>query len=134
MAPAAASVARAAPVSGDFAGLFARARADAGLPAATSDPRLARAAQAHAEDMVRQGYFSHVGLNGSQVMDRVLAQGYATCEVSENIAGGQQDEAAAFVSWMESPGHRRNMLMRGAAQYGLGRAGDRWVLVMAKPC
>lgn len=125
---------QAAVVQGEFGSLMNNARAAAGLPAATPDARLAAAAQAHADDMVRQGYFSHTGQNGSQFTDRMRAAGYSSCNPSENIAGGQGSEAAVFESWMGSSAHRANILLPGTVQYGLGRAADTWVLLVARVC
>jgi len=127
-------VTQAAVAQGGFGGLMNNARATAGLSPATPDPRLTAAAQAHADDMVRQGYFSHTGLNGAQFTDRMRAAGYTSCNPSENIGGGQTSEAAALESWMGSSAHRANILMPGTVQYGLGRAGDKWVLLVARVC
>jgi len=141
VAPAAAPVAvpppvvtQAAVAQGGFGTLLNNARAAAGLPAATPDARLAAAAQAHADDMVQQGYFSHTGLNGSQFTDRMRAVGYTSCQPGENIGAGQVGDLAILESNMASPAHRRNMMFPGAVQYGLGQAGGMWVLLVARVC
>lgn len=117
-----------------FGGLLNQQRNSDGLRRLSESPRLAAAAEAHAQDMVRQNYFSHTGADGSSVGQRVRAEGYSWCWVAENIAAGDQTEASVFNSWLNSPPHRRNMLNREAVQYGLGRTGNTWVLVLAEPC
>ena len=108
-------------------------RAQAGRPAVVPNPRLIAAAQAHARDMASQGYFSHRGKNGSMVRNRVRAQGYDGCFWAENLAMGQTSEAQVLRDWAASPGHNRNLLSR-AQEYGLGRVGDIWVLVLGSRC
>ena len=61
--------------------------------ALTLEPRLAAAAQGHAEDMTAKGYFSHTGQDGSSVAARVTRQGYTWSRVGENIAYGYPDAA-----------------------------------------
>lgn len=109
-------------------------RAKAGLHPVSLNTQLRAAAHAHAFDMMRLGYFDHASPNGARPSDRVAAQGYNWCHVAENIAKGQPTETAVLQAWMDSPGHRRNNLSRQAREYGLGHAGDVWVLVMASGC
>ena len=112
-------------------------RGSRGLGPLQPNQALARAAQAHAEDMSRRGYFSHQswgGPNGNTFVERARAGGCAMGAGAENIAKGQRTEAAALRSWVRSAGHRRNLLGRGYTQYGLGRSGDIWVLKLAARC
>ncbi len=98
-------------------------------------PALERAAQAHADDMATRGFFAHEGSNGSQVSDRVNAQGYKWCFVAENIAKGQPDLAQVMQGWTKSKGHYRNMVHKSAREFGLARGqGNIWVMVLAQPC
>ena len=119
-----------------FGSLLNNARSVSGAGGVTHDARLANAAQAHAEDMLRNNYFSHEGLNGSTLGARVRAAGYTPGHVGENIAQGQQTEAEVFESWMNSSGHRKNNLNPKFNHFGLGTAGSgsqkRWVLVLAQ--
>ncbi|MGH1578406.1 CAP domain-containing protein [Planktotalea sp.] len=98
-----------------------------------ADARLARAAQAHGDDMVAQGYFSHTGKDGSSVGDRVKRVGYGFCFVAENIAQGQKGALKALAGWQQSEGHRKNMLSPHAMHFGMAQSGDMWVMVLAKP-
>jgi uncharacterized protein YkwD len=120
-------------VSGFGAGLNAE-RARNGRGPLVGSPQLVAAAQAHAQDMATNGYFSHSGRNGSTLRTRAEAAGYRGCTLAENIAAGQPTEAAVLAAWMASSGHRANILNADVTQYGLGRAGDKWVLMFGQPC
>ena len=112
-------------------------RADQGLGTVTTNRRLQRAAQAHAEDMEKRGYFSHQsvgGPNGTSMSDRIAASGYRACAAAENIAQGQKSESEVFAAWRGSAGHRRNMLGPRYVEYGLGRSGNTWVQLLAAGC
>jgi len=117
-----------------FTDLINAERGRAGLSPLRADPRLTAAALAHAQDMDRNDYFSHTGLNGSNLRDRALGGGYCRTGLAENIAFGQRSEAQVFQSWMNSAGHRRNMLRRSATAYGLGESGGKWVLLLGDGC
>ena len=109
-----------------------------GLEPLSRSPALTAAAQSHAADMAAKGFFSHVSSNGANVMQRVRRQGYRACLAAENIARGQQTQAAALESWMSSPPHRRNILSRRATDFGIARAsgsqGPVWVMVFGRSC
>lgn len=87
-----------------------------------------KAAQGHADWMNSTGTFSHTGANGSSFVDRMKAAGYAN-PGGENIAYGQRDAQAVMTAWMNSPGHRANILNCRFTRIGLGLAGTRnyWV-------
>jgi stress response protein SCP2 len=113
-------------------------RARHGLPALTVDARLAAAAQAHSDDMVRRDFFAHASPDGRQVWDRAVAQGYAYRKVAENIAAGQRSAAEVVRGWMDSPGHRANILDGELTQIGVGHAlgggyGTTWTQVFGAP-
>jgi uncharacterized protein YkwD len=97
-------------------------RATAGCRALTVDSRLARAANAHSADMAANNYFSHTGRNGSSVASRVEAAGYTWSRVGENIAKGQPTPAAVMQAWMNSSGHRANILNCSFRNIGIGLA------------
>lgn len=101
------------------------------------DNRLALAAQVHANDMLRNDFFSHTGSDDSEVGDRVTAQGYRWSHVGENIAKGYQSEASVMTGWTNSSGHHDNNINPNYRDFGLGKAGSgsnlHWVLVLATP-
>ncbi len=123
--------------SGSFDQMLNGVRAVNGAEPLSFDNRLARAAQVHANDMLRNDFFSHTGSDNSEVGDRVTEQGYTWSRVGENIARGHQSEAAVMRGWTNSPGHHRNNINPNYQDFGLGKAGSgsslHWVLVLATP-
>ena len=108
--------------------LVNRERAAAGLPALQSSPQLAAAAAAHSADMVGNRYFSHDSLDGRDLVDRIRAAGWSTTgswRVGENIAWGSGAYGTPrhiVESWMNSSGHRANILSPGFREAGSGVA------------
>ena len=98
-------------------------RQERGLAPLQAESRLDRAAQAHAEDMLRRAYYDHVSPEGDSPGKRVRAAGYPRPRtVTENIAKGPFAPAEVVQRWMNSSGHRRNILRRSATEMGLGVA------------
>ncbi|WP_337830222.1 CAP domain-containing protein [Pseudonocardia sp. TMWB2A] len=100
-------------------------RAAAGCGALRADPRISAAAQGHSEDMAAQGYFAHDSRDGRDFADRITAAGYDS-PGAENIAMGQPDAATVVQDWMESPGHRKNILNCSLTTIGVGLADGYW--------
>ncbi|MBQ1097175.1 TerD family protein [Streptomyces sp. b94] len=100
-----------------------RERIRAGLPALTVDARLTHAAQAHSADMVARDFYSHTDPNGGKPQDRAAAAGATRRTVGENIACGQRSPADVVEGWMNSPGHRANILRGDFTHTGIGLAG-----------
>lgn len=87
------------------------------------DPELDLAAQRHAEDMLRRAYYDHQSPEGWTVARRAREAGYRRPgAVGENIAKGIFDPREAVRRWLDSPGHRDNILRRGARRMGVGVA------------
>ncbi|HET6966681.1 MAG TPA: CAP domain-containing protein [Ornithinibacter sp.] len=107
------------PLQAEVVRLVNLARADAGCSPVRVDSRLTTAARLHSEDMARQAYFSHTSLDGRTPWDRMRAQGY-TSGSAENIAAGQKTAAAVMTAWMNSPGHRANILACSSRGIGVG--------------
>ncbi|WP_030547926.1 CAP domain-containing protein [Streptomyces albus] len=132
--PAKAPEAAAAGVAGEVLRLVNQARASAGCAPVTADERLDAAAQTYSRAMASSGNFSHTGTDGSDVSERVEREGYAWSTVGENIAMGQPDAAAVMDGWMNSPGHRANILNCDFKEMGLGlheSGGPWWTQVFA---
>jgi len=72
--------------------------------------QLMAAAMKHAEDMAKNGYFSHTDQKGGQPWDRAAAEGYAYRSCAENIAYGAKTPQQVVQMWLKSPGHRKNLL------------------------
>ncbi|WP_028960286.1 CAP domain-containing protein [Streptomyces sp. UNC401CLCol] len=108
-----------------------RERARAGLPPLSRDPLLTTAAQAHSADMVARDFYAHTAPDGGKPWDRAAAAGSRCRAVGENIACGQRSAAEVVRGWMNSPGHRANILKPefthiGVGFAGGGRAGTYW--------
>src|SRR5918998_19762 len=95
------------------------AEADGG--ALTADPALAAVARAHSADMRDRDYFSHTSPEGLSPFDRAEQAGIDYSR-AENIAYGQADAAAVMKAWLESPGHRANILDCELTRLGMGVA------------
>lgn len=119
-------------------GLNATRRAN-GLNTLQFDRRLSRAAMRHACDMQQNAFFDHRGSDGSGAHQRVKAVGYRTCMTAENLAYGYPQAQTVVNGWMQSPGHRTNMLVPQAREFGVAivdgtNSGPIAVLVVAMPC
>ncbi len=95
-------------------------RASQGLGALTLNQELNAAADRHSSDMLTQDYFDHTGRNGSKPWDRAGAVGYTASTIGENIAAGYGTAESVVQSWMNSPGHRANLLNFRYTEMGLG--------------
>jgi hypothetical protein len=73
--------------------------------------------------MAETGHFSHTGRDGSTPFSRMAAAGYRGTMMGENIARGFTSPAAVMNAWMNSPGHRANILNDGFTDLGVGIAG-----------
>ncbi|WP_099904106.1 CAP domain-containing protein [Streptomyces sp. TLI_171] len=83
------------------------------------DPVLATAARAHSADMARRHFFDHVDPDGTTPFDRMRAYG-DSAPGGENIAVGQRSSSEVVLAWMNSPGHRRNILDPRFTRIGVG--------------
>ncbi|WP_245158862.1 CAP domain-containing protein [Blastococcus sp. TF02A_35] len=95
-------------------------RAAAGCGPLVADAGLAAVAAAHSADMRDRGYFDHVDPSGQDPFDRARSAGQAAR--AENIAMGQRDAAAVMDAWMNSAGHRANILDCDLSRLGVGVA------------
>ena len=99
-------------------------RVEHGLPQLTRHPLLEIAAQAHAEDMAEYGYHSHTDREGRSVANRVRRTGYyensIQWSVAENLAAGYTNPHSVVEGWMNSAGHRRNILSERSSDIGVG--------------
>ncbi|HEV7651767.1 MAG TPA: CAP domain-containing protein [Actinophytocola sp.] len=100
--------------------LMNKQRAEAGCDPVVVDPRLVQAAEEHSKDMAERKYFGHTTPEGLTFRDRILSTGYANPQTAENIARGQRDATQVMDSWMDSPGHRANILNCDLSRVGVG--------------
>jgi uncharacterized protein YkwD len=98
-------------------------RGKQGCPALRRDAKLVKAARAHSKDMAAHKYFDHTGLDKSSPGIRMDRAGYdADSGWAENIAYGFPTPEAVMNKWMNSPGHRQNILDCGLKALGVGVA------------
>jgi uncharacterized protein YkwD len=108
-------------------------RAKAGLNPMALCGTINRAAQSYAEAMAARGVLSHTGADGSTPATRMRAAGYVAAPGqrymygAENIAQGYRDVPAVMTGWMNSSGHRANILAPATTHLGVGRSGNWWV-------
>jgi uncharacterized protein YkwD len=98
-------------------------RAKSGRDPLREDRRLRKAAARHSRDMVRRHFFDHVGPSGPSLAERVKRAHYWPARVGENIGygGGSFGTPAGMVdAWMNSDGHRANILARNYGRVGVG--------------
>jgi uncharacterized protein YkwD len=97
-------------------------RINAGLSALNDHPQLTLAAQLHSADMACNDYFSHTGRDGSNFSERAKRQGYNIGYGGENIASGYSTPEKVVQGWMDSPGHKANILGENYVDIGVGYA------------
>lgn len=100
------------------------------MPAVSSltwNLQLEAAAKAHAEDMSKNNYFSHTGLDGSNPGTRITAAGYSWQGYGENIAKGYITAQAVVDAWLQSEGHCKNMMNADFKEVAVSLVNGYWV-------
>ena len=93
--------------------------------------QLETAAVIHSRDMNQNKYLSHIAPDGSNGGDRMISAGYKWKTYGENIAAGHTSEEKVIQSWLQSPGHCKNIMGAAFKEIGVGRAGNYWTLAIA---
>ncbi|MEV8592949.1 CAP domain-containing protein [Streptomyces sp. NPDC052012] len=103
-------------------------RSKAGCSAVKVNSALTKAAQDHSEDMAATGTMSHTGSDGSSPEQRITRAGYSWSAYGENVAYGYSTPEQVMQGWMNSPGHRENILNCSFKEIGVGLAqpGSYW--------
>lgn len=124
----------AADPAADVFNLINQQRALNGVPSLSRNSSLDQSAQSDAAQMASENFFGHYGLNGdSNPGDRMAAAGYTGASTwGENIAAGYPTAVDVVTGWMNSPGHRANILDPSFQNTGIGVAyggayGTYWV-------
>ncbi|WP_448216103.1 CAP domain-containing protein [Endozoicomonas sp. 2B-B] len=101
---------------------------------------LEAAAFKHATDMANKDFMSHIGSDGSEINQRIEAQGYRWSAFAENVAIGAHNLDALLNGWMSSPGHCNNIMNPNVIEMGVsfvenpsGRFRIYWAQVFASP-
>ena len=97
-------------------------RAKYGLPALTYNWQVARVARIKSQDMINNRYFSHTSPVYGSPFKMLEDYNLKFSSAAENIAMGQRTAQEVMTSWMNSPGHRANILSRNITQIGVGAA------------
>lgn len=129
-----------ASVAADVVRFTNDARARNGLPALATSARLMEAARIHADQMAAAQRAEHT-LSGAQyptLQSRLQAVSYVYASAAENVAWNQSSAQAALNSWMNSSGHRANILDPslkeiGAAMARSSRGEPYWIQVFGTP-
>ena len=100
-------------------------RTSRSIAALTMDTDLRLVARAHSEDMIERGFFSHTNPDGEDPFDRMANAGITYSSAGENIAFNSFPDpvATAVDGWMNSEGHRNNILNENFTLTGMGVAG-----------
>ncbi|MEU9144541.1 CAP domain-containing protein [Streptomyces sp. NPDC048349] len=102
--------------------LVNKERAQAGCSALTVNAKLTAAALDHSKDMAAHSNMSHTGSDGSNPGERITRAGYAWSTYGENVAYGYSTPEQVMTGWMNSPGHRQNILNCAFKEIGVGLA------------
>jgi len=128
------------PIEEEVAALINAERAVQGLPALETSGRLIAASRGHSQDMADEGFFSHVGSDGSTLSTRLFDQGYEYLCCGEIIAAGFPDGESVVNAWLGSSGHRAIILADNYTELGVGYVysssspyGYYWTVDVASP-
>ncbi|WP_019230530.1 CAP domain-containing protein [Sedimentibacter sp. B4] len=97
-------------------------RQKAGLSALTFDQSVSNVARTKSKDMAANNYFAHQSPTYGSAGDMLTRFGIKWSAWGENIASGQKTPEAVVTAWMNSPGHRANILSTNFSKIGVGYA------------
>jgi len=122
----------------DVVSLVNAERAKAGCKKVTVDARLTGAARGHSAEMAALGFVSHTTPQGVDFAARITRAGYKFSVAAENIAKGRPTAQDVMSSWLNSPGHKANIVNCAYRDIGVGVAADKtgtllWVQDFATP-
>lgn len=113
-------------------------RAKRGLQTLKENWELSRVARYKSQDMINRGYFSHTSPTYGSPFRMMESFGLRYSAAGENIAKGQRTPQEVMNSWMNSPGHKNNILSATYTQIGVGLAKTKsgvsyWTQMFIKP-
>jgi uncharacterized protein YkwD len=117
----------------DFAALVNAHRVGVGCPELAWNGGVAAVAQAHSEDMVDRGFFSHTNPDGKSPFDRLADAGLGYASAAENIAYGYPTAPAVLAGWLGSSGHKANIENCALTEHGVGLEGTHWTHLFIRP-
>lgn len=116
-----------------FVDLMNDHHASIGCPPLSWNDGVAAVAQAHSQDMVDRGFFSHTNPDGESPFDRLSGAGISYSRAAENIAWGHPSADAVLSAWLGSAGHRANIENCLLTQHGVGLVDQHWTHVFITP-
>jgi hypothetical protein len=108
-------------------------RAEEGLSHLRWNDILAGLAREHSIDMYTRNFFSHTCPDGLGPFNRMRHGGYDSSQAAENLAMGQRTPESVMNSWMNSPGHRANILNPNLTEIGIGFYNNFWTQKFGSP-
>lgn len=91
-----------------------------GLPSLKENPRLDVSAELKVQDMFKKQYFAHISPSGEGISNLAGIVGYEFVAIGENLAlGNFENDKTLVQAWMDSPGHRRNILNPNYQEIGV---------------
>jgi len=113
-------------------------RSKVGLPPLKENWQLSRIARYKSQDMINKNYFSHYSPTYGSPFKMIESFGLRFSAAGENIAMGQRTPQEVMNAWMNSPGHRSNILNPTYTEIGVGLAKDKsgrcyWTQMFIKP-
>jgi uncharacterized protein YkwD len=121
------------PAIQEFIKLVNAKRRNVGCPELKWDKQLAFVALEHSRDMVSRNFFGHNNPDGKDLFDRLRESKVVFSGAAENIAFGPKTGRGAFEIWLNSPGHRKNMLDGRFTRHGVAYVESRWTHLLVKP-
>jgi uncharacterized protein YkwD len=112
-------------------GLINRTRQANGHPPLRNDKTLRHIAQEYAAEIARRGTLSHGSPDTGNLKTRLQTRGLPALRIAENLARAPSPEAA-LRAFMDSPGHKRNLLLPGLTDIGIGHVGDYFAVVLVQ--
>lgn len=92
----------------------------------------AEVARRHSADMEARQFFSHVNPDGLNPFDRLAEAGIHYKAAAENILHGEATASRALGLWLESPGHRENLVNCDFTHHGVGRVDSYWTHIFLR--
>lgn len=113
-------------------------RSKRGLGALKANWQLSRVARYKSQDMINKNYFAHQSPTYGSPFDMMESFGLRFASAGENIAMGQRTPKEVVAAWMNSPGHRGNILSASFTEIGVGFAKDKsgrcyWTQMFMRP-
>jgi uncharacterized YkwD family protein len=113
-------------------------RSRKGLSALKANWQLSRCARYKSQDMINKNYFAHQSPTYGSPFDMIESFGISMAAGGENIAMGQRTPQEVVTAWMNSPGHRGNILSTAYTEIGVGCAKSKngsyyWTQMFIRP-